>query len=48
VGAADNDDEDDEPIADKIERLTGELYAHFNESIKLEKAIRRRLEQLDV
>ncbi len=47
VGAAENGDPDDEPIAEKIERLTKELYAHFDESARLEQVVRDQLENLD-
>ncbi len=47
VGAAETDDSDGEPIADKIERLTKELFAHFDESARLEKIVRTHLERLD-
>ncbi|SFA84196.1 type I restriction enzyme M protein [Amycolatopsis marina] len=47
VGSAAVDDADDEPIAAKIERLTKELYAHFDESARLEKVVRKQLERLD-
>jgi type I restriction enzyme M protein len=42
------DDGDDEPIADKIERLKQELFAHFEESARLEREVRTQLERLDV
>ncbi|GAA0360174.1 type I restriction-modification system subunit M [Actinoallomurus spadix] len=48
VGAAEVDDGDDEPIADKIERLTKELLGHFDTSYRLEQAIRTKLERIDV
>ncbi|MGH3319260.1 MAG: type I restriction-modification system subunit M [Streptosporangiaceae bacterium] len=48
VGSAEANDEDDEPIADKIARLTKELYAHFDESARQEKIVREQLERLDV
>lgn len=48
VGAAEVDDSDDEPITEKIERLTRELFAHFEESSRLEQVIREQLECLDV
>ncbi len=35
-----SEDEDGEPIADKIERLTKELFAHFDESARLEQIVR--------
>jgi type I restriction enzyme M protein len=47
VGAAEVDNADDEPIADKIARLTKELYAHFDESARLEREVRHQLERLD-
>ena len=36
-------EEDDEPIADKIERLTSELLAEFERGHALEAEVRRRL-----
>ncbi|MCH8539462.1 MAG: SAM-dependent methyltransferase [Opitutales bacterium] len=42
VGAADEED-DDEPFADKMERLTGQLQEQFAESHKLEKQIKSNL-----
>ena len=48
VGAAETDDTDDEPIAEKIDRLTKELFAHFDESARLEQVVREQLERLDV
>jgi type I restriction enzyme M protein len=48
VGAAEVDTSDDEPIADKIERLKKELYAHFDSSARLEQVVREQLERLDV
>jgi type I restriction enzyme M protein len=47
VGSAEVDDSDAEPVAEKIERLTMELYAHFDESTRLEKLVREQLEQID-
>jgi type I restriction enzyme M protein len=47
VGAPEAE-EDDEPIADKIDRLTKELFTHFEESTRLEQTIRKQLENLDV
>ncbi len=47
VGAAQTDDSDGEPIAEKIDRLTKELFAHFDESARLEQAVRAQLERLD-
>ncbi|MEU7909292.1 class I SAM-dependent DNA methyltransferase [Actinoplanes sp. NPDC049118] len=44
VGAADaGEDPDAEPLADRIERLTKELYAQFEESARLEAVIREKL-----
>ncbi|PZU45143.1 type I restriction-modification system subunit M [Gordonia otitidis] len=37
---------DDEPIGEKIERLTAELFAEFDRGRELEKGIRRGLERL--
>ena len=48
VGATEVADEGDEPIADKIDRLTKELLAHFDESARLEQVVRTQLERLDV
>ncbi|MBE1489009.1 type I restriction-modification system subunit M [Plantactinospora soyae] len=48
VGAAEVDTSDDEPIANKIERLKKELYGHFDESSRLEQEVRTWLERLDV
>lgn len=48
VGAAETDDTDGEPIAEKIDRLTKELFAHFDESARLERIVREQLERLDV
>ncbi|KWW98662.1 Site-specific DNA-methyltransferase (Adenine-specific) [Carbonactinospora thermoautotrophica] len=47
VGTPEPENEDDEPIADKIARLTKELYAHFDESARLEKVVREQLERID-
>lgn len=47
VGAAEAED-DGEPIAEKIERLTKELYAQFDESERLAAAVREQLGRLDV
>ena len=38
---------DDEPVADKIARLTKDLYAEFDRGHKLEAEVRRRLEALE-
>jgi type I restriction enzyme M protein len=48
VGATEVDDSNDEPIADKIARLTKDLYALFDESARLEQEVRTQLERLDV
>jgi type I restriction enzyme M protein len=48
VGATELDDGDDEPITEKIERLTKELFAHFEESARLERSAREQLERIDV
>jgi type I restriction enzyme M protein len=47
VGALEAED-DGEPIAEKIERLTKQLYDHFDESARLEQEIRKQLRRLDV
>ncbi|MBF6070024.1 type I restriction-modification system subunit M [Nocardia farcinica] len=46
VGAAEVED-DGEPIHDKIQRLTKELVAIFDESARLEKVVRDQLERID-
>lgn len=43
VGAADIDTSDDEPTEEKIARLTKELFAHFDESARLESVVRDQL-----
>ena len=48
VGAAEADTSEDEPIADKIERLTKELFTLFEESARLDKEVRTQLERLNV
>jgi type I restriction enzyme M protein len=45
VGAAEVED-DDEPFAEKMARLTAELEKQFAESARLEKAIRNNLKRL--
>lgn len=45
VGAAEAE-VDDEPIDEKIERLTSELFVEFENGRKLEDEVRRRLEEL--
>jgi len=45
VGAAEVED-DGEPLEDKIERLTMELFAQFDESARLEKVVRDQLRRL--
>jgi type I restriction enzyme M protein len=47
VGAAETED-DGEPFAEKMKRLTAKLEEQFAESAKLEKAIRRNLAALDL
>ncbi len=47
VGAAETADADGESIREKIERLTKALYSQFDESDRLEKLVRERLERLD-
>ena len=46
VGAADVED-DCEPLEEKIERLTTELFAQFDESARLEKVVREQLGRVD-
>jgi type I restriction enzyme M protein len=46
VGAADATDDDDEPIAEKIARLKKDLFAHFEESARLDQVVRDQLERL--
>ncbi|MET8253127.1 class I SAM-dependent DNA methyltransferase [Micromonospora sp. NPDC005197] len=49
VGAAEaEEDPDAEPLADRIERLTKELYAHFDESSRLDILVRNQLGNIDV
>jgi type I restriction enzyme M protein len=48
VGAAETTDEDEEPIAERIDRLTKELFTHFDESARLERVVREQLERVDV
>ena len=45
VGAADVED-DGEPIDEKLQRLTKELLAAFDESARLERGVREQLERL--
>jgi type I restriction enzyme M protein len=47
VGAPERDAGDGESIVEKIDRLTKELFAHFDESARLEQAVREQLECLD-
>jgi type I restriction enzyme M protein len=47
VGAAESGDADDEPITEKIDRLTKELFVHFDESARIEQIVREQLERLD-
>jgi type I restriction enzyme M protein len=46
VGAPENDDTNEEPIAEKIDRLTKELFAHFDESARLEQIVRQHLAEV--
>ena len=39
-------DADDEPIAEKIERLTSELLAEFDRGAELERVVREKLAEL--
>ncbi|MGW3606522.1 class I SAM-dependent DNA methyltransferase [Micromonospora sp. NPDC005161] len=48
VGAAEVDTSNDEPIAEQIERLQKELYAHFDESARLEAVVREQLGRIHV
>lgn len=48
VGAAEVEDEDDEPIGEKIDRLTQELFGLFEKSAELEKTVREQLGRVDV
>lgn len=47
VGASEIENTDSEPIAEKINRLTKELFAHFDESDRLEQVIREQLGRID-
>jgi len=44
VGAPERGNPDGEPVADRVERLTKELVACFEESARLEQAVRRQIE----
>jgi type I restriction enzyme M protein len=46
VGESESED-DDELISEKIDRLTRELFAHFQESARLEHEVREQVERLD-
>jgi len=48
VGAAEVNDDDDEPLDQKIERLKWELLIQFEESARLERLVREKVSQLDV
>jgi type I restriction enzyme M protein len=48
VGAPTTVDRDEEPIAEKVNRLTKELFTHFDESARLERIVRAQMERLDV
>jgi type I restriction enzyme M protein len=47
VGSAEPDDDDGEPTAEKVDRLTKELFALFDDSALLEKVVRDQLGSLD-
>ncbi|TCM51301.1 class I SAM-dependent DNA methyltransferase [Kribbella sp. VKM Ac-2568] len=47
VGQAAIDEDDDESIADKIERMTKQLLIQFDESARIEKVVREQLERLN-
>lgn len=47
VGAIDNE-VDGEPIEDRIERLTKDLFAQFDESARLEQVVREQIGRIDV
>jgi type I restriction enzyme M protein len=47
VGATETDNTGDEPIVEKTERLTRQLFAHFEESASLEKLVREQLGRVD-
>jgi len=47
VGAHEVEDSDGEPIRERIERLTKDLFAQFEESTRLEKLVRGQLERMD-
>ncbi|WP_405536022.1 type I restriction-modification system subunit M [Streptomyces sp. NBC_00075] len=48
VGAADNGlDLDTEPMAERIERLTKELFEHLDESARLDAVVRKQLGRID-
>jgi type I restriction enzyme M protein len=48
VGTVEADTGEAEPIADKIARLTKDLYVAFDVSARLEQTVRQQLERLDV
>jgi type I restriction enzyme M protein len=47
VGVAESGEPDDEPAADRIDRLTKELLGHFDDSARLALVVRGLLERLD-
>jgi len=47
VGAIAADHTDEEPVAEKIDRLSKELFAKFDESARMQLIIREQLERLD-
>ncbi|MDA1362166.1 class I SAM-dependent DNA methyltransferase [Glycomyces luteolus] len=48
VGAAEVEEEDAEAVAEKIKRLTGELYELFDRSDELTKTVREQMGRIDV
>jgi type I restriction enzyme M protein len=48
VGAAEKDGTNEEPIAEKIDRLTKKLLASFDESARQDHVVREQLERIDV
>ena len=47
VGTTESYDDDGEPIVEKMDRLAKELFAHFDESARLEQIVRDQLGRLD-
>ncbi|MEV5206109.1 class I SAM-dependent DNA methyltransferase [Micromonospora sp. NPDC053740] len=48
VGAAEVDTSGDEPVEEKVSRLTKELFAAFDESARIEAVVREQLGRIDV